>query len=153
MGSQVHTADSPPPSCRTTRQYGALRPWPTISTRYRSSLTRWLELRTSIVFPATRFTPLASQPSLDSRMSSRRLPEPFTPRMERLSGPVIACLFKEFQINASFDGLVHTVPGMNLDLLKMDKYVMDSAKDGLFRGEFPVVLEMIEKIKDGAKAK
>merc|ERR1712080_741798 len=30
---------------------------------------------------------------------------------------------------------------------------MDPAKDGLFRGEFPVVLEMIEKIKDGAKAK
>merc|ERR1712080_528728 len=69
------------------------------------------------------------------------------------TGSVIACLFKEFQINASFDGLVHTVPGMNLDLLKMDKYVMDPAKDGLFRGEFPVVLEMIEKIKDGAKAK
>merc|ERR1712080_160045 len=69
------------------------------------------------------------------------------------TGSVIACLFKEFQINASFDGLVHTVPGMNLDLLKMDKYVMDPAKDCLFRGEFPVVLEMIEKIKDGAKAK
>merc|ERR1712080_175647 len=69
------------------------------------------------------------------------------------TGSVIACLFKESQINASFDGLVHTVPGMNLDLLKMDKYVMDPAKDGLFRGEFPVVLEMIEKIKDGAKAK
>merc|ERR1712080_428334 len=69
------------------------------------------------------------------------------------TGSVIACLFKEFQINASFEGLVHTVPGMNLDLLKMDKYVMDPAKDGLFRGEFPVVLGMIEKIKDGAKAK
>merc|ERR1712112_146348 len=69
------------------------------------------------------------------------------------TGCVIACLFKEFQINASFDGLVHTVPGMNLDLLKMDKYAMDPAKDCLFRGEFPVVLEMIGKIKDGAKAK
>merc|ERR1712121_170513 len=69
------------------------------------------------------------------------------------TGSVIACLFKEFQINASFEGLVETVPGVNLDLLKMDKYTMDPAKDPLFRGEFPVVLEMIGKIKDGAKAK
>merc|ERR1712152_56115 len=49
---------------------------------------------------------------------------------------VIACLFKEFQINASFEGLVETVPGVNLDLLKMDRYTMDAAKDPLFRGEF-----------------
>merc|ERR1712080_352885 len=69
------------------------------------------------------------------------------------TGSVIACLFKEFQTNASFDGLVHTVPGMNLDLLKMDKYTMDPAKDALFRGEFPVVMEMIGKIKDGVGAK
>merc|ERR1712060_967476 len=34
------------------------------------------------------------------------------------TGCVIACLFKEFQINASFEGLVETVPGVNLDLLK-----------------------------------
>merc|ERR1712066_720022 len=69
------------------------------------------------------------------------------------TGRVIACLFKEFQINASFEGLVETVPGMNLDLLKMDKYTMDPAKDALFRGEFPVVMEMIGKIKDGVGAK
>merc|ERR1711989_175027 len=69
------------------------------------------------------------------------------------TGCVIACLFKEFQINASFEGLVETVPGMNLDLLKMDKYTMDPAKDALFRGEFPVVMEMIGKIKDGVGAK
>jgi len=69
------------------------------------------------------------------------------------TGSVIACLFKEFQINASFEGLVETVPGMNLDLLKMDKYTMDPAKDALFRGEFPVVMEMIGKIKDGVGAK
>merc|ERR1712018_865118 len=31
------------------------------------------------------------------------------------TGCVIACLFKEFQINASFEGLVKTVPGVNLD--------------------------------------
>merc|ERR1711899_283372 len=69
------------------------------------------------------------------------------------TGCVIACLFKEFQINASFEGLVETVPGMNLDLLKMDKYTMDPAKDALFRGEFPIVMEMIGKIKDGVGAK
>merc|ERR1711942_202956 len=69
------------------------------------------------------------------------------------TGCVIACLFKEFQISASFDGLVHTVPGMNLDLLKMDKYAMDPAKDCLFRGEFPVVMEMIKTMKDGEGAK
>merc|ERR1712212_1387198 len=34
------------------------------------------------------------------------------------TGSVIACLFKEFQINASFEGLVETVPGVNLDLLE-----------------------------------
>jgi hypothetical protein len=69
------------------------------------------------------------------------------------TGCVIACLYKEFQINASFEGLVETVPGVNLDLLKMDKYTMDSSKDPLFRGEFPVVMELIGKLKDGAKAK
>merc|ERR1711881_583333 len=69
------------------------------------------------------------------------------------TGCVIACLFKEFQINASFEGLVETVPGMNLDLLKMDKYAMDPAKDALFRGEFPVVMELVGKIKDGVGAK
>merc|ERR1711955_163172 len=69
------------------------------------------------------------------------------------TGSVIACLFKEFQINASFEGLVETVPGVNLDLLKMDKYTMDPAKDPLFRGEFPVVMELVGKIKDGVNAK
>merc|ERR1711954_553865 len=69
------------------------------------------------------------------------------------TGCVIACLFKEFQINASFEGLVETVPGMNLDLLKMDKYKMDPSKDPLFRGEFPVVLALLEKLKGGKEAK
>merc|ERR1712033_137891 len=69
------------------------------------------------------------------------------------TGSVIACLFKEFQINASFEGLVETVPGVNLDLLKMDKYVMDPKKDPLFRGEFPVVLDLIKKLKGGKEAK
>merc|ERR1712133_245221 len=69
------------------------------------------------------------------------------------TGCVIACLFKEFQINASFEGLVETVPGVNLDLLKMDKYTMDPAKDALFRGEFPVVMELVGKLKGGVNAK
>merc|ERR1711936_782419 len=34
-----------------------------------------------------------------------------------------------------------------------DKYVMDPAKDPLFRGEFPVVLALLEKLKDGVAAK
>merc|ERR1712102_15954 len=69
------------------------------------------------------------------------------------TGCVIACLFKEFQINASFEGLVETVPGVNLDLLKMDRYVMDPSKDPLFRGEFEVVKELVASLKDGAGAK
>merc|ERR1711863_43868 len=69
------------------------------------------------------------------------------------TGSVIACLFKEFQINASFEGLVETVPGVNLDLLKMDKYTMDPAKDPMLRGEFPVVLALLEKLKGGKEAK
>merc|ERR1712130_262909 len=69
------------------------------------------------------------------------------------TGCVVACLFKEFQITSSFDGLVETVPGMNLNLLKMDTYKMDMAKDTLFRGEFPVVMKLVEKLADGSAAK
>jgi len=69
------------------------------------------------------------------------------------TGCVIACLFKEFQINASFEGLVETVPGVNLDLLKMDKYSMDPKKDTLFRGEFEVVKQLVSTLKDGVGAK
>merc|ERR1712242_302377 len=69
------------------------------------------------------------------------------------TGCVIACLFKEFQINASFEGLVETVPGVNLDLLKMDRYKMDPSKDPLFRGEFEVIKELVSFLKDGSAAK
>merc|ERR1711933_597192 len=69
------------------------------------------------------------------------------------TGSVIACLFKEFQINASFEGLVETVPGVDLSLLKMDRYTMDSKKDPLFRGEFEVIKELVAALKDGAAAK
>merc|ERR1712079_642865 len=66
------------------------------------------------------------------------------------TGCVIACLFKEFQISASFEGLVETVPGVNASLLKTDRYTMDMKKDALFRGEFEVVKELMGALKDGA---
>merc|ERR1712165_279558 len=69
------------------------------------------------------------------------------------TGCVIACLFKEFQISASFEGLVETVPGVNASLLKTDNYKMDMKKDPLFRGEFEVVKELLAALKDGVGAK
>merc|ERR1711974_88733 len=66
---------------------------------------------------------------------------------------VIACLFKEFQISASHEGLIETVPGVNAALLKTDNYVMDQTKDALFRGEFEVVKELVSKMGDGMAAK
>merc|ERR1712004_45490 len=69
------------------------------------------------------------------------------------TGCVAACLFKEFQISASFEGLVETVPGVNLDLLKMDRYKVDTKKDALFRGEFEVIKELCGILPDGDAAK
>merc|ERR1712243_496489 len=69
------------------------------------------------------------------------------------TGCVIACLFKEFQISASFEGLIETVPGVNSAILKTDNYKMDPEKDTLFRGEFEVVKELVEKMKGGQAAK
>merc|ERR1711862_323258 len=46
-----------------------------------------------------------------------------------------------------------TVPGVNLDLLKMDRYKMDPSKDPLFRGEFEVVKQLVGALKDGVGAK
>merc|ERR1712243_207979 len=69
------------------------------------------------------------------------------------TGCVIACLFKEFRISASFEGLVETVPGVDANLLKTDRYKMNPAKDTLFRGEFEVVKELVKKLKDGAGEK
>ena len=83
------------------------------------------------------------------------------------------CLFQEFQITASFDGLLHTVPGAHEGILKMDNYVMDPNKvegglmegqcqysslslitqDPLFRGEFEVVKELVATLPEGAAAK
>merc|ERR1712002_1407044 len=69
------------------------------------------------------------------------------------TGCVAACLFKEFQISASFEGLMETVPGMDLNLLKMDRYSMDMKKDALFRGEFEVIKELVAELKDDGAAK
>ena len=38
------------------------------------------------------------------------------------TGCVCACLFREFQLTASYEGLVETVPGVNTALLRMDNY-------------------------------
>merc|ERR1712033_99234 len=69
------------------------------------------------------------------------------------TGCVIACLFKEFQISASFEGLIETVPGVNSAILKTDNYKMDPEKDTLFRGEFDVVKELVATMKNGEAAK
>merc|ERR1712106_1206954 len=69
------------------------------------------------------------------------------------TGAVIACLFKEFQINASFQGLTDTVPGVNSDVLKMDRYVMDPSKDALFAGNFEVVKKLIAELPGAQAAK
>merc|ERR1719370_894550 len=69
------------------------------------------------------------------------------------TGCVAACLFKEFQLFASYEGLVETVAGVNMDLLKMDKYKLNPEKDPLFRGEFDVVKELVATMKNGEAAK
>merc|ERR1712142_939931 len=65
------------------------------------------------------------------------------------TGCVAACLFREFQLAASYEGLVETVPGVNLDLLKMDRYMMDMSKDPLFRGECDKVIDKNGPTKTG----
>merc|ERR1712025_1330063 len=69
------------------------------------------------------------------------------------TGCVMACLFREFQLGASFEGLVETVPGVDVSLLRMDRYKLDSNKDPLFRGEFEVIKELIKALPDGEAAK
>merc|ERR1712203_1087342 len=70
------------------------------------------------------------------------------------TGCVATCLYKEFQISASFEGLIETVPGMDLSLLKMDRYQMNPGKDALFRGEFEVIKELVADLgADGESSK
>merc|ERR1712223_2125278 len=67
------------------------------------------------------------------------------------TGCVCACLFREFQMSASYEGLIETVPGVNLEVLRMDNYEVDKTKDTLFRGEFEVVKELVAALgEDGA---
>jgi len=69
------------------------------------------------------------------------------------TGCVAACIFREFQLTASYEGLVETVPGVNLELLRMDNYKVDMTKDALFRGEFEVVRDLIAAFPDGEASK
>merc|ERR1712088_549839 len=70
------------------------------------------------------------------------------------TGCVCACLFREFQLSASYEGLVETVPGVNIDVLRMDNYQIDKEKDTLFRGEFEVVKELMAALGgDGVACK
>merc|ERR1712024_3136 len=64
------------------------------------------------------------------------------------TGCVSACLFREFQLSASYEGLIETVPGINVEVLRMDNYLMDKDKDTLFRGEFEVVKELTQALGD-----
>ena len=57
------------------------------------------------------------------------------------------------QVKHSFDGLIHTIPGLNLNLLKMDTYEMDMEKDPLFRGEFNVIKKLTDKLPSADKGK
>merc|ERR1739848_465803 len=69
------------------------------------------------------------------------------------TGSVSACLFREFQIAASYEGLIETVPEVNLAVLKMDRYEHEKEKDTLFRGEFEVVKELIAALPAADAAK
>ncbi len=42
------------------------------------------------------------------------------------TGCVAACLFREFQLTAAYEGLVETVPGVNTSLLRMDNYQVNN---------------------------
>merc|ERR1712060_224418 len=44
-------------------------------------------------------------------------------------------------------------PGVNLDLLRMDKYELEKDKDALFRGEFEVVRELVAALPAGDASK
>merc|ERR1712153_205051 len=50
-------------------------------------------------------------------------------------------------------GLIETVPGVNLAVLRMDKYEHEKEKDTLFRGEFEVVKELIAALPEADAAK
>merc|ERR1712156_519175 len=55
--------------------------------------------------------------------------------------------------NQELATMINTVPGLNLDLLKMDIYKMDMEKDPLFRGEFDVVKQLLSERPEMTAAK
>jgi len=66
---------------------------------------------------------------------------------------VIACIFKEFQVSACYDGLINTIPGVDKDVLKMDKCKIDLSKDPMIRGEFNVTKKLLEILQGSEYAK
>jgi hypothetical protein len=69
------------------------------------------------------------------------------------TGGIIACIFKEFQVSASYDGLIASIPGVDIDVLKMDKYKVDPKKDPMTRGEFDVINKLIKSLEGSEYAK
>jgi protein-tyrosine phosphatase len=69
------------------------------------------------------------------------------------TGCVAACMFREFQLAGSYEGLVETVPGVDQTLLRMDRYKMDMSKEPLFRGDFEVIKELLAALPDGEASK
>ena len=45
------------------------------------------------------------------------------------------------------------MPGINLNILKMDNYTMDDKKYPIFRGEFEVVKKLVAALPEGEAAK
>lgn len=48
---------------------------------------------------------------------------------------------------------MNTVPGIDLNFLKMDNYRMDDKKDPIYRGEFEVVKKLVAALPEGEAAK
>jgi hypothetical protein len=69
------------------------------------------------------------------------------------TGSVIACIFKEFQVSASYDGLIASIPEVDIDVLKMDNYKADMAKDPMVRGYFNVINQLLESNENAKYAK
>merc|ERR1712226_620795 len=69
------------------------------------------------------------------------------------TGGILACIFKEFQVSASYDGLVASIPGVDQSVLNMCKYKEDSKKDPMTKGEFNVIKKLMANLDGVASAK
>ena len=72
----------------------------------------------------------------------------------------VTCLFKEFQLSASFESLIETVPGIKKSLLKLDKKAVDFEEqkqnleeDTPYRERFEVVQKLLTNQKEGVSSK